>query len=82
MASNVDLSTILFMHILRGGLVSYSDYFSLSRKMSGKLPTLFWFRYFEITVTSRQLDSEFKNVLVNNKLRDSLLMLLSIDIIA
>ena len=39
-------------------------------------PISFWFQYFEITMTSRQLDCEFKNALENNKLRDSLLMLL------
>ena len=37
----------------------------------------FWFQYFEITVTSRQLDCELKNALVNNELQDSLLALLS-----
>ena len=34
-------------------------------------PLLFWFQYFEITVTSRKLDFEFKNALV---LRDSLFL--------
>ena len=38
---------------------------------SGKLPILFWFQYFEIIVTSHQLDYEFKSALVNSKLRDS-----------
>ena len=37
---------------------------------------------FEVTVTSRQLDCKFKSALVNSKLLDSLLMLLSIDTIA
>jgi len=37
----------------------------------------FWFQNFEITVTSHQLDCEFKNALVNNELQDSLLVLLS-----
>ena len=41
-------------------------------------PISFWFQYFEITM-SRQLDCEFENALENNKLRDSLLMLLLKD---
>ena len=36
----------------------------------------------EITVRSRQLDPEFKSALGNSELRDDLLVLLSIDIIA
>ena len=44
---------------------------------------LLWFRYFEITMMSHQLDFEFKSALVlNSELGDSLLMLLSIDTIA
>ena len=31
----------------------------------------FWFQYFEIIVTSRQLDCEFKNTLENSELQDS-----------
>ena len=31
-----------------------------------KLPVMFWFYYFEITVTSCQLDLEFKNALVRS----------------
>ena len=42
----------------------------------------FWFQYFEITMTSCQLDCEFKNALVNSELQDSLLVLLLKDIIA
>ena len=56
--------------------------FNLPGKYSGKLPILFWVQYFENTVISRQLDCEFKSALVNSKLRDSLLVLLSIDTIA
>ena len=35
---------------------------------NSKLPILCWFQYLEATVTSRQLDCEFKNTLVNSKL--------------
>ena len=45
-------------------IVACPDYFRLAGKYSGELPTPFWFQYFEITVTSRQLDSEFKSALV------------------
>ena len=30
-------------------------------------PISFWFQYFEITMTLRQLDCEFENALENNK---------------
>ena len=50
-------------------LVSCLDYFSPSGKiLFGELPISFWFQYFEITVTSHQLDCVFKNALENSKL--------------
>ena len=56
--------------------------FAKRGKQSGKLPIPFWFQYFEATMTSRQLDCEFKSALVNSELRDSLLVLLPKDRIA
>ena len=51
-------------------------------KYSGKLPILFWSHYLEITMMPCQLDCEFKNVLVNSKLQNSLLVLPSKNRIA
>jgi len=60
-----------------GRLVSYPDYFSPSGKIVWWTAYTFWFNYFEITVMPCQLHCEFKNALVNSKVRDSLLVLLS-----
>ena len=51
-----------FVSILKDSLVP-----RLLLTKPGKLPISFWFQYFEITVTSRQLDCDFKNDLVNSE---------------
>ena len=58
-------------------VVSCPDYIIFAKRENSLVPQLpiqFWFQYFEITMTSRQLDS--KNTLENSQLRDSLLVLL------